>query len=476
LNIFLLWVLIYSVVLIGLGAYFTRRVRQASEFLVAGRRLGGGLLFSTFLAANIGAGSTVGAASLGYLGGWSAWWWVGSAGIGCLILANSVGPRIWRVATEKGLHTVGDYLEYRYNRIVRAVVTLVLWLGSLGLLAAQIIAISVILYVVADLPRWLGTLLGSGVVIFYFAAGGLLSSAWINLLELTVLLAGMLCAAPAAYQAVGGHDGILAAISVSRAGSVGEYFDFLGSGFSGILYYLALLTPSFIVSPGLLQKIYGARSESAVRRGVNANALALLLFAFIPPLIGMVAAARFPGLVDPQLALPTVLKELLPSWLGVLALAAVFSAEISSCDAIMFMLASSMTIDVYKTFLHPTASDRSLLIVSRWSAAVSGILAIGIALKLPSIISALTVFYGLVSVALLVPVVSGLYSKKPDSVAALCAMGASIPCTLLIQIFLRDRSLGIFNPFATGIAVSLVVMWGTTLARTAARGWNRRQQ
>ena len=65
-NLHLLLLIAYSAVLIGLGAWIGRRVRSSGDFFVAGRGLGPGLLFSTMLAANIGAGSTVGATGLGY--------------------------------------------------------------------------------------------------------------------------------------------------------------------------------------------------------------------------------------------------------------------------------------------------------------------------------------------------------------------------------------------------------------------------
>ena len=51
----------YSIGLIALGTLIGRAVRQSSGFFIADRTLGTGLLFSTFLAANIGAGSTIGA-------------------------------------------------------------------------------------------------------------------------------------------------------------------------------------------------------------------------------------------------------------------------------------------------------------------------------------------------------------------------------------------------------------------------------
>ena len=121
-NLQLTALILYSVLFIAIGFFISRKVRKADDFLVAGRRLGPGLLATTFLAANIGAGSTVGATGLGYAFGWSAWWWVGSAAIGCLILAVWVGPSMRRVAAEHNLRTVGDYLERRYDRRVRGVI------------------------------------------------------------------------------------------------------------------------------------------------------------------------------------------------------------------------------------------------------------------------------------------------------------------------------------------------------------------
>src|SRR5437764_8020483 len=135
----------YSLTLMALGLWIGRRVRGASDFFVAGRRLGPGLIFSTMLAANIGAGSTVGAASRGYVGGIAAWWWVGSAAIGSVGLALWIGPSMRQVAAARGLRTVGDYLEYRYGRSVRAIIAGLLWIGALFILSSQLTAIGWIL-------------------------------------------------------------------------------------------------------------------------------------------------------------------------------------------------------------------------------------------------------------------------------------------------------------------------------------------
>src|ERR1041385_7671204 len=415
----------------------SRRVRKADDFLVAGRSLGPGLIATTFLAANIGAGSTVGATGLGYAFGWSAWWWVGSAGIGSFILANTVGPKIWALAAKNGWRTVGDFLDYRYNRSVRGMIAVLLWAGTLMILAGQLIAISQILEVVAALPKWKGCVIGGAVVTAYFAAGGLLSSAWVNLIQLTVKFAGFFLAIP---------FGLAAAGSWHALQPVKETLP--GLGFSGILSYVAILVPSFVISPGLIQKLYGARDEKAVRIGINWNALGLALFAFVPVTLGLIARSQYPALPNRELALPMVMTKLMPPWLGLLTLAAVFSAEISASDAILFMLSSSLSVDLYKTFLRPSASDRALLRAGRIAAVTGAGGGILLAIALPSIIAALQIFYTLMAVALSAPLIVGLYSRRPTAARALVAIVFSVGMTA----FTQSSVIGILSAFVIMIS------------------------
>jgi SSS family solute:Na+ symporter len=332
--------------------------------------------------------------------------------------------------------------------------------GSLVLLAAQLIALSILFQVVMGVPYWVGSVLGGAVVIVYFTAGGLFSSAWINFLQLIVLGAGFLLSLPAALDSAGGWDEVRRTL-VSRMSASGaaNYLSGTGIGGTGILYYVALLAPSFIVSPGLIQKAFGARSAAAARLGVNLNAVALVGFALIPPALGIVAAAKFPGLADPQVSLFRVMTDALPVWLGVLGIAAIFSAEVSTCDAVLFMLSTSLSVDLYKGYLHRTASDRRLLLVSRATAVIAGALGVLISIRVPSIIASLTLFYSLVSVALFVPVVMGLYSSRPTARGALAAICTSVPATLILHYGYGDVILGTLNPFLIGMAISWAVLW-----------------
>jgi SSS family solute:Na+ symporter len=450
LNPTLLLILAYSAGLIGLGLWVGRRVETSQGFFVADRRLSAILLFSTVLAANIGAGSTVGAAGLGYRDGLSAWWWVGSAAVGTLALAFWIGPRIWRIASERGLYTVGDYLELRYGRPVRATITVLLWVGTPALLAAQLIAMAKILSFVAGTPHWAGVLIGGIVVTVYFSAGGLLTSAWVNMVQLIVLVAGFAVALPWAWAVAGGWDAVVAA-----APNTPDYLNFWQGGRSGWIY-LALLGPNFMVSPGLIQKVYGAVDERAIRIGLAATAVALLLFALAPPLLGMIAHTFDPALADQEHALMLVLTAGLPTLLGGLGLAAVFSAEISSADAILFMLSTSLSKDLYKRFVRPDASDAQVLGVARAAALSGGGLGVLLALVLPSVIGALSIFYALMAVCLFVPIVAGLYSRLPGVPEALAASGVGVVTLISVELADLSGSSPLLDPTLLGIGASAV--------------------
>ena len=67
------------------------------------------------------------------------------------------------------------------------------------------------------------------------------------------------------------------------------------------------------------------------------------------------------------------------------------------------MLATSLSKDLYKTFFHPEISDEELLKVSRKLTVVCGIAGIFIACYMANIITALAIFYSLMTVSLAAP-------------------------------------------------------------------------
>jgi len=456
--------LLYSIALTLFGVWVGRRVRGSADFFVAGRKLSAPLVFSTVLAANIGAGTTIGAAGQAYIDGVSAWFWNGAAGLGSLVLAFWIGPRLWQAAADHGFLTAGDYLEYRYGPLVRGLLASLIWLGTLAILAGQLIAGAAVLTAVADIPRPVGAAIGGIAMTIYFTAGGLLSSAWVNAVQLCVLLVGLVIAVPLALSAAGGL-GVIAA----SPGLPATFWDPLYSSGPGSGYaFLALLGPAFVISPGLVQKAYGAENQRAVRLGIGAAGIAQMAFAFVPLLLGLAARHLHPSLTERDLVLPTLLVQSLPWFIGTLALAAVFSAEVSTCDAILFMLSTSLSQDLYKRFLNPSASDQQVLRVARTAALIGGLAGVLLAVRLPNVIAALSIFYSLLGVSLFVPIVAGLYVARAGTPEALASVAAGIGTLLFLRAQPWTVSSIWFNPSLAGLVAAAAAFFLVVAVRRPA--------
>jgi SSS family solute:Na+ symporter len=248
-------------------------------------------------------------------------------------------------------------------------------------------------------------------------------------------MVGFIIALPYIYLFVGGWDGLVSKVThnLSDIEALAKYFSMDGIGVTMIIGYIVMLVPSFFISPGLIGKVFSAKDERSVKIGTAANGVVQLIFAICPVFIGMAAFASFPGISNADLALPTAMKEMMPFTIATLALAAIFAAEVSTADAVLYMISSSISNDLYKTFINPKISDGSLLKLSRAVTLISGIMGVFLALNLESIISALTIFYSLMSVSLAAPLIFGLFTRRASNMGAIissiCGVSLSIFCT-----------------------------------------------
>jgi SSS family solute:Na+ symporter len=364
------------------------------------------------------------------------------------------------VAKEYNLYTLGDYLDYRYNRNFRGFISLMMAIGTLAIFAGQLMGIAWILTAVAGTGKTVGILVGSIVVILYFGAGGLLAATFVNSIQIVVKFVGFLLAVPFALHYIGGWEGLTALIgqNIADVNKAEAYMSFDGIGITMIIGYFLMLTPSFFISPGLIGKVYGARDVATVRIGTALNALVQFAFAIVPVILGMCAFAAFPNLSQSELALPIVMKEFMPFWASAFALAAIFSAEVSAADAVLYMITTSFTKDLYKTFIKPETSDEELLKMSRIVTVAAGILGISIALLLPNIITALSIFYSLMSVSLTAPLLFGLFSRRPSTKAAFICAIAGVLTTVVLQFGNGGKGIGILNAQSTGIVLTIIIM------------------
>jgi SSS family solute:Na+ symporter len=164
-----------------------------------------------------------------------------------------------------------------------------------------------------------------------------------------------------------------------------------------------------------------------------------------------------------------ILMHGLPAAIGTLGLAAVFSAELSSADAALFMITTSLSQDLYKRFVAPAADERAVLLVARLTTIVAGAVGTALAIVSPSIIGVLSIFYTLLGVSLFVPILAGLYLWRSTTAGALVAIASGVGGMLFAQIASGGRGYGMWTPALIGLTAAIVGFCLVLVARGGHR-------
>jgi SSS family solute:Na+ symporter len=134
------------------------------------------------------------------------------------------------------------------------------------------------------------------------------------------------------------------------------------------------------------------------------------------------------------------------------------------------MRATSLSQDLYKSMLTPSADDRTLLRVSRWTSVGAGLLGVGLAIVLPTVVDALKTFYGILTATLFVPLLAGLLSSRPSAGQARAAVLVSLVVLLGARGALSGSPLASWVPSVAAIAAATAVfaVGGLTARRVTA--------
>src|SRR5579885_565708 len=175
--IYALTISIVVLVLCGITFYRTRTVKNEADFLVAGRTLSWPVLVFTLLSSWIGAGSLLAGAENAYRNGFVALWQPLGGWLGLIIIAAIAGR-----ARQFAQFTVPDLLETRYNATARVLGTIAIVISYTIITSYQFIGGGDILHLIfPQLDRRTGMYIIAAFVIFFTAAAGMASIAYLDL-------------------------------------------------------------------------------------------------------------------------------------------------------------------------------------------------------------------------------------------------------------------------------------------------------
>ena len=452
---------LYFALIFGVGIYATRFVKDSTDFLLAGRRLGLVLATAALAATHFGGGFVVGTGEWGYTYGLTGMAYAVGVGLALLILAIVAAKRMRRL----GLVTVPDYLEHRYNsktaRLLGALLSLVAIIGILG---AQVWASQGALSILGIDPVT-AAVIATLLFIVYTAASGLWGVTLTDAVQLAIIFVGIPVAALMGLQSAGGFEGIretLAATGLdsgalnglepgldsgtantiateavnatAAAANTGSgsgpgidpdaYFHPLGAG--GAMVVAAILPAIMytLIGQDFYQRLFAARDEKiAVRAAALAGGI-LILYAAFPALAGMAARGVFGADIEPSQAIPMLVAEVLPAWIGAIVVAAIIGAIMSTADSLLVAGTSHLTHDIFGKLMRPdlAGDTRRMLLISRIGTVVIGLLALFLALYIQRIIDLLLLSYTMYAAGVFVPVVLGLYWPRGTAAGAVAGI------------------------------------------------------
>jgi SSS family solute:Na+ symporter len=363
-------IVVYFVIIFGIGVYFARKGRNSVDYFLAGRNVGWFAIGASLFVSNISTEHFIGLAGSGATSGLAVGHFEWLACLILLILGWVFVPFYLR----SNVFTMPEFLERRFNRSCSV------YLASISILAYIFTKISVHLYAAAivlervvgwdPLTAAVALVVATGI---YTIIGGLSAVIYTELMQTLVLLAGAVILTVIGLSEVGGFSGLRAAVpeayfSMMKPASHPEFpwtGIFLGAPILGIWYWC---TDQVIV-----QRVLSAKDEGHAKAGTIFAGFLKILPVFVLVLPGLIAFALYPQLfttnasgtvTNGDIAYPTLIVNLLPSGLVGLMVAALLAALMGGMASVFNSASTLVTLDFYKR-LRPDASEKRLVFVGR---------------------------------------------------------------------------------------------------------------
>lgn len=443
----------YFAILLIVGFIGSKRAKTSDDYMVAGRRLGFGMFFACLCALLLGGASTIGTASLGYQFGISGMWLVTMLGLGIAFIGIFLIRKIYNMK----ILTISQLLSNRFGEKAGLLSAVVSSIYTLMVCATQVIAMGTIIQVILGWNATMSMLLVGAVVIVYTILGGMWAITLTDLIQFALIVVGiMFIMLPKSLSAAGGITAMLDALPAS-------YQSPANIGWSTIIQYFFLYCLGAMVGQDIWQRFFTSKSVSVARSGGIGVGIFALLYAVTCSVIGMCAKVVMPDIQNNQLVFGTFANSILPSGLLGIVLASVLAVMMSTAAGTLLASSSLISNDIIKPLFAKKVTDDGLLRMSRVTTTIVGVLAVIIAAALNNVLAALDVSYAILSGALFLPIILGIFWKRTTANAAMISIACSC-AAIFIGMFIHGISS--ILPIAYGLMISAFTIVFITLWET----------
>lgn len=460
---------LYMVTMVGLGFYF-KRSKGSSDYFLGGKGFGWFTLCLSVMATQLSVISFVSApAFVGLRPGGGMQWLTFEFGVplAMMILIATLAPSLFR----SGVVSVYSYLEKRFGRSSRLLLSSVFLISrSLGT-SIGIYAVTLILSSILALPFWQTIFIVAGITVVYSLEGGMKAIVYSEVVQMIIKFLGIVIIAVFALHFVGGWDAFtqhldrnrLPVIRFSNTGFDGTEYGFWPMLLGGIFLYCSY----YGVDQTQAQRILSARDEGTVKKLLLFNGLfrfpITLSYCFAGLLLGTFYTlnAGFASLIPkakPDLMVPVFLTHYLPHGVIGVIVVSILAAAMSSFSSTLNSL-SAVTMEDFiskrEGFDAARYVKQSKIIAMLWGVVII-VLAFFVGNIATTVIEAInkigSLFYG----PILMMFVIGFYFRKIPAFSANIGVVSGVVTNLLLWI-LYTKEVFWFWWNVTGAAVTLLV-------------------
>jgi Na+/proline symporter len=351
-NWLLLAIVVYVLAQFAIGTWVSRRMTNETDYILAGRNLGVGLVVFSVFATYFGAEAIVASGGAVYEKGLSGAL-VDPIGYASAIII--VGLFFARALWSRGLTTFADLFRQRYSTGVEQLVVVVLAPGSIIWAAAQVRAFGQVLSANSSLGLVTAITLAAVLVAAYSVVGGLLADAVTDVIQGVAVVLGLLILGTMVLVHVGGMANGLQHVRPEQL-RLGHAED----GWLSVAEQLAIPVCGTIVAVELISRFLGARTAEVARLGTMAGGALYLVIGLIPVFLGLMGPHLMDKVEDAEQIVPRLAETFLPGALYVAFVGAIISAILSAVHAALHAPAAQISHNILSRMI-PGISDRGKL-------------------------------------------------------------------------------------------------------------------
>ena len=425
--IYLTTIILYLLILFLFGIRLSVKAKTQEDFMVAGRKLTAPVLVGTLLATWIGSGDIFSVSDLSYNHGYSSL--IGSAGgwLGIIIVYFIAG----RVRTF-GQFTVPDILEARYNKWARILATITTVIAYVTIVSYQFRGGGWVLNIITEgkIPVKTAMIIVAVFVIAYTLFAGMLSVAYLDIVNGIIMITGVFLALPFLIHHVGGMDYIVANVTPRRHPILGNMT---------LIQAMGYFVPTLLLALGnanMYQRFFSAKDEKEAKKSVIGWVLGVILLGVTLQSLAVVGSSYFKGLSTAEAGkiILLVAYKGVPVVIGCLLMAAIIAIIISTANSFLLVPATNVMRDIYQRFINPALPDKKIVLYSRIAVIILGIISYSLISFFPRILDAAYAAYTIYGAGITPALIAVFFWKRATPLGGALSIFAGMTVTVVWEI------------------------------------------